>query len=178
MRALVVYESMFGNTKSIAEAIGRGVAESVDVDVVEVGQAGTSIRKEFDLVIVGGPTHAFSMTRASTRADAAKQAAGPLVSAGIGIREWLDALPHVTRSLRAATFDTKVQRPNLPGSAAKRAEKRLSKLGFEIIAPHQTYWVTDVQGPLSPDETRRAHVWGASLGSRVAAMETRVPQLS
>src|SRR6187455_2965455 len=88
MRALVVYESMFGNTQAIASAVARGLSGRMAVDLVEVTDAPTRVAA--DLVVAGGPTHAFSMSRPATRESAAEQAHGrPLVSRGSGLREWL-----------------------------------------------------------------------------------------
>ena len=91
MGALVVYESMFGNTKAIAEAVAEGLATRMRAEVVEVGSAPAHVGREIALLVAGGPTHAFSMSRASTRDSAAQQATGPLVSGGRGVREWLAA---------------------------------------------------------------------------------------
>src|SRR5690242_19397342 len=68
MRAVVVYESMYGNTHLIADAIGRGlVAAACQVDVVPVDRAGQQMLADADLVVVGGPTHAHGISRDSTR---------------------------------------------------------------------------------------------------------------
>ena len=72
MRALVVYESMFGNTRLVAEAVAEGLSSGLDVDVVEVAAAPTSF-DDVELVVVGGPTHALGMTRQRTRDDARRQ---------------------------------------------------------------------------------------------------------
>ena len=71
MRALVVYESMFGNTQAIAQAIGDGIEASMHADVVEVGAAPDMVPRDVTLLVVGGPTHAFSMSWPSTRRDVA-----------------------------------------------------------------------------------------------------------
>jgi hypothetical protein len=62
-RALVIYESMYGNTEQIARAIGEGLGDRMQVEVVEVGAAPTTLAADVGLVVVGGPTHAFSMSR-------------------------------------------------------------------------------------------------------------------
>ncbi len=72
MRAVVVYESMYGNTHHVAEAIGSGLAEGFDVAVVPVAEAGQEMIDDADLVIVGGPTHAHGMSRESTRQEAGR----------------------------------------------------------------------------------------------------------
>jgi flavodoxin len=89
MRALVIYESMFGNTETIAQAIAEGLATRMQVDVVEVGAAPGAIDEGHDLLVVGGPTHAFGMTRPSTRQDAQQKAGHSVISAQSGLREWL-----------------------------------------------------------------------------------------
>lgn len=90
-RALVVFESMFGNTATIAQAIADGLSGGADVDVVEVGVAPTVIADDVSPLVVGGPTHAFGMSRPSSRRSAAQQADHGVVSRGIGLREWLAA---------------------------------------------------------------------------------------
>lgn len=130
MHALVIYESMFGNTRKVAEAIAEGLATSAKVDLREVGAAPATIEGGMDLLVVGGPTHAFSMSRPRTREDARRETA--TVSTADGLREWIAALDRSGRRVPVATFDTKVARPNLPGSAARAAERRLRKLGFPI----------------------------------------------
>jgi flavorubredoxin len=73
MRALVIYESMFGNTQQVANAVGDGLARTLPADVVEVGHAQATVPVNVSLLVVGGPTHAFGMSRQKTRADAAGQ---------------------------------------------------------------------------------------------------------
>ena len=119
MKALVVYESMFGNTEQIAQAVAAGLGESVEVQLVEVTDAPTEADSEVALIVAGGPTHAFSMSRENTRADAISKGA-PEGEQEFGLREWLSALPSGQHTEKMATFDTKVKRMrHLPGSAAK-----------------------------------------------------------
>ena len=92
MKALVVYESMFGNTKQVAQAIARGLEKSAEVELVEVSEAPPNPDVDVDLIVAGGPTHAFSMSRASTRGDAIDRGATE-GEQGIGLREWIEALP-------------------------------------------------------------------------------------
>jgi hypothetical protein len=166
MRALVVYESMFGNTRTIAEAIAAGLSAHLSVETVEVGSAGTG----FDgvgLLVVGGPTHAFGLSRPSTREDAAGRAAGSVVSKAGGIREWIPTLHG--DGLPVATFDTRVARPRLPGSAARAARRRLRKQGFRPAAAPASFWVTGTSGPLADGEADRARRWGEELGHTVSS---------
>ncbi len=61
MRALVVYESMFGNTEAVARAVAGGLSGSMEVEVYEVSRAPSPVTGPIDLLVVGGPTHAFSL---------------------------------------------------------------------------------------------------------------------
>ena len=117
MRALVIYESMFGNTQRVAEAIGRGLAARVSVDVVEVGHAPLQVDDDVDLVVVGGPTHAFGLSSERTRRSAAEQAPTGIVSTGRGVREWVACLASYGGRLAVAAFDTHIDKTWVPGAA-------------------------------------------------------------
>ena len=154
MNVFVVYESMFGNTAEVAQAIARGAhaatcAEVHDIAAKEVDGA--------DLLIVGGPTHAFSMSRPSTRHGAVEQGADESVE-DLGLREWLAGLPaHLDAPV--ATFDTRAAKArHLPGSAAKAAAKALRRRTH--VVDHESFYVDDTTGPLLPGELQRAEAWG------------------
>jgi len=101
------------------------------------------------------------MSRSSTRDSAKTEREKPLISA-TGIRDWI-ADVEVGRGQRFATFDTKVPKPKLPGSAASSAAKRLKKLHGSSIAKPETFWVTGMTGPLIDGEIERARIWGKDL---------------
>ena len=168
-RALVVFESMFGNTQTIAEAVAQGLSSRIPTDLSEVGGASDVLADDVELLVAGGPTHAFGMSRPRTREDATRQAGGHVVSERTGLREWLTSLERRTGNVAAAAFDTRIDKPRVPGSAARGAEKRLRKLGFRIAAPSESFYVTGVAGPLVDGETERAHRWGQKLGEDCAA---------
>jgi hypothetical protein len=169
MQVLVVHESMFGNTAAVARAVAEGLASESDLDVqVRPVHSAPSDLAGVDLLVVGGPTHAFSMSRASTRADAGtKGAAGPAV-AGPGIREWIERLEPAAGTA-AAAFDTRVRRPRLPGSAARAARKHLKARGFSVVESPTSFWVDGTSGPLLDGEEARARHWGADLGAALVA---------
>lgn len=162
-RALVVYESMFGNSGEVAD----GVGEVMPVTLAEVTSAPTDL-EGIDLVVAGGPTHAFSMSREATRRDARGQGA-PVGSVETGLREWLASLPDEHGRWFAA-FDTRVSKVRrLPGSAAHSAARAGRRHGFtQAIAP-QSFYVLDVEGPLADGEVDRAHAWGAAVAASVPA---------
>lgn len=171
MRALVVVESMFGNTLEVADAIADGLRDAppraLDVEVHRVDLAPVRLADDVGLLVVGGPTHAFGMSRTSTRGSAAEQADGPTTT-GLdrGMREWLDELEEPDHPLFATTFDTKVERPRVPGSAARRAEKHLRHMGFRIVHAATTFWVSGTAGPLVDGELDRARLHGLELARR------------
>lgn len=167
--ALVIYESMFGNTKTIARTIADEIALTMPAAAIEVSLAPDVIGDHVALLVVGAPTHAFGLSRPKTRSDAAKRSAKPTVSGGRGIREWLAEM-HREGDIAAATFDTKTKHPRLPGSAAKKAEKQLRKRGFKIIRGATTFYVNGTEGPLVDGEVQRARTWAHEL---VATTRTR-----
>ncbi len=169
MRALVVYESMFGNTEAIARAVAEGLAGHLDVELHEVGDAPAPITELLDLVVVGGPTHAFSMSRPESRTEAHARGATHGGTA-YGIREWLGQLARGPHSEPVATFDTRVTRARrLPGSAARKAAKVVRKTGYPAAAGPESFYVDDVAGPVSAGELDRARAWGDRLGAETAA---------
>lgn len=166
MRAVVVYESMFGNTRTVALAVAEGLASRMQVETVEVGEAPDIVDDAVDLLVVGGPTHAFSLSRPATRRSAAEQAPEGLVSKGIGLREWLDSL-ETAPGVHAAAFGTRIKKA-LPGSAAKAASRRLRRDGCRLLSGPEDYFVEDTLGPLIPGEVERARAWGERLAAIAA----------
>ncbi|MGH1564054.1 flavodoxin family protein [Mumia sp. DW29H23] len=166
-RVQVVYESIWGNTESVARAIADGVASRLGPDAVTVqpASAQTSLDPEADLLVVGGPTHAFGMSKAATRESARDRGAARIPDSGI--REWIAGLPFPRNAVSVATFDTRTVSPRLPGSAAKKALKRLVSQGFEPAAKPKTFGVHGYEGPLADGELERARAWGAQLAAGV-----------
>lgn len=168
MKALVVYESFFNNTKQIAEAICAGLTSAYDTEVVEVGVASTELAGR-DLVVIGGPTHVWSMSRPSTRESGREQAAGQGIdppSGGIGIREWLDRISF-SPPTKVAAFDTGVGKIGFvsAGSAAKKIASHLHGIGFSVIADPEQFLISVEDGDTSlrDGELARAKDWGAEL---------------
>jgi hypothetical protein len=167
MRTWIVYESMFGNTKVIAEAIASGMGDTVDV--MPVSEAPDVVPPSVSLVVAGGPTHAFGMSRASTREDAIGKGASADSGAGAGLREWLDAVT-MEPSTRFATFDTKIGKMrHLPGAASRSAARVMRRAGHQSVAKPVSFYVRDIDGPLLDGETDRARDWGSALLMSVGA---------
>jgi hypothetical protein len=174
MHALIVYESMFGNNRTVAEAIAQGLTSEAEVRIVEVGSAPTELPADLDLLVVGGPNHAFGMSRPNTREQAAQETDQPLVSAGIGLREWLEALPHASRAIPFAAFDTRIDKRaiRMVDRTAGTIVKRLRKRGLRPVGDVESFSVEDLTGPLAAGEVERARMWGRELGARVKPAPT------
>ncbi len=170
MRAVVVYESMYGNTHLVADAIGAGLRPAFDVSVVPVSQVSPAVLADADLVVVGGPTHAHGMSRAATRKAAVEAASKPVSplklepdALGPGLRDWFGTLGRYP--VKAVAFDTRMHGPAaLTGRASKGVARLLREHGFDVVAEPESFLVTK-QDQLDPEETTRARDWGTNLAS-------------
>jgi hypothetical protein len=167
MRALVVYESLFGNTRQIAQAVADGMSDGADVRLTDVAEAPRAIPAGIDMVVVGGPTHVFSMSREATRREAARHGAA-VADVPEGIREGLEALPAPSERTAFASFDTRVDdMALLPGAASHAAARVAKKLGFVVSEP-ASFLVKGYEGPLVEGELDRAREWGHGLTEQLA----------
>jgi hypothetical protein len=174
MRTLIVYESMYGNTHAVAEAIARGIAPAGAVTTIPVSQAPQEDISAYDLLIVGGPTHVHGMSRESTRRGAVEAAEKPESTltlepdaASAGIREWLAGLARGGGT--AAAFDTRIDKPAfVTGRASKGISKKLRHLGFTLVADPESFLV-DTQTQLVENEEARAKRWGQMLMKQASA---------
>lgn len=173
MTTLVLYESMFGNTRRIAEAIGDGLA-TADLDV-RVDLVSAVVNADADLVVIGAPTHAHSLPRASSREEAATWAQDPEKHLALepdasapGVREWLEALE--TPPTAWAAFATRADIPRIfAGDASAAIEKRMRRSGSSRpVAPSECFLV-DLDNVLVEGELERAREWGRSLARLVGA---------
>jgi flavodoxin I len=155
MNALVVYDSFFGNTEKIAQAIAKGLESKMDVEIMRVSNVKPERLAGFNLLIVGSPTRKFSPT----------PAIGNLLkkfsSNGLA-------------GVRAAAFDTRIAiddvnsrflnfMVNLFGYAAEPIAKRLEKKGAELVMPPEGFIVVDSEGPLKDGELERAEDWAKQI---------------
>ncbi len=168
MRALVVYESMFGSTRELAEAIAAGLSATLDVrsaraDDVRSAGAGTA-----QLLVAGGPTHPHALSTRASRSEAASSAedpaehrrAGqpPLAS---GLRDWFDELGRVPPLF--AAFDTRTDIPRLfTGAASVRIGRELRRRGSTPVVPPESFLLTESAG-LKPGELDRGRRWGEQV---------------
>jgi hypothetical protein len=162
--ALVAYESMFGNTERVARAVAAGLRlEGADTTVLDVSRAAVADLADVDLLVVGAPTHGFSLSRPATRRDAVRQG-GRDEASERGMREWLETVAGASRRPLVATFDTRVTKVRyLPASASRRTARSLDGQGLQIVSAPTGFLVHAVPGPLEPHELDRAIAWGRSV---------------
>lgn len=177
MRVLVVYESFFGSTRTVAEAVAGGLRDgdpSAHVAVLPAPTAPPDLA-EVDLLVVGAPTHLLGLSSPASRWLQAQCWGDPVSrrrvrrpfgrpSADRSLRSWLHRLPAV-HALPAAAFDTRM-RASAPGHAAPAAARRLRRRGLTVVAPPEGFLVRGVTGPPAPGEQDRAAAWGARLAER------------
>ncbi len=169
MEALVVYESLYGNTRKVAEAIAAGISSTDPgalVRVLGVDEVTPHDLSGGQLVVAGGPTHALRMSTAQSRRNApdvpaAGHAQGPGGS-DMGIREWLGTMPDASNGARAAAFDTRLAFPP-SGGAARAIAKGMRRHGYKIAARPHGFVVRGARGPLRDGEEQAAREWGAAL---------------
>jgi len=174
MRAVIVYESMFGNTHAIVDAVGKGLEPMLEVVVVPLAEAGRERLGDAALLVVGGPTHFHGMSRARTRKWAAATAQKPsndLVldrdAHGPGVRDWFTSLGH--GHTKVAAFDTRFNGPVvLRGRASKVISRKLRKRGCEVVAKPESFFV-NLKNHLEPGEEARAQEWGRRLAASVVS---------
>lgn len=177
MRAVVVYESMYGNTHTIANSIADGLRATHEVTVVPVSEASGQLIAEADLLIVGGPTHVHGLSSRSSRRTARQAAAkdGSQLrldphAGGMGLRDWLNALDR--GSGLAAAFDTRINGLSVfTGRASHAISRLLKRHGYRLVVAPDSFLVSP-QSTLLDGEAGRARRWGMTVG---AASTTYLP---
>lgn len=154
MRTLVVYDSVFGNTEKIAEAIGKSLGDQQEVAVLKVADMKLEQLQGIEYLFVGSPTRAFKPTKA-------------LVDFLIRIT------PDGLKGINVAAFDTRISATDVNskvlsgfvkifGYAAKSIADKLEKKGGKLIIQPEGFFVKDSEGPLKDGELERAADWAKS----------------
>lgn len=190
MRTVIVYESLFGDTREIAEAIARGAKEADpdgDVACVSVLEADLDDVRLATLLIAGGPTQFFGMASRSKSGTwlreqdrvAGHSRSGHALEPGVGgetLHEWLNHLPEATLGSKAAAFDTRLDNL-MSGGAAGGIARRLRGRLYDVIADPEGFVVEDIEGPLRGGELDRAMSWGSRVVREAEqASRTRRPR--
>ena len=144
MKAIVVYESMHGNTQAVAEAIANKLKEKGSVQVLKVDQMPAVKWDAVDLLVMGCPTYAFNMPPS--------------------VQKILKGLPKNTLAdVQVAAFDTKMNLFGKFNNAASKLDKVLRKLGGKSVLSPQNFIVLDKEGPLAEGELARAEAWAEKM---------------
>ena len=162
MRAVVVFDSRYGNTEKIARSLGAGISEAgVETECVNSRDVKVEALKDLDLICIGAPTEAFSASK-PIKAFIAKLDGASLAG------KW------------GFAFDTKLS-SRISGSAAKFIEKELKRLGLRVLATHESAMVSSPPArdrasvtKLKEGEEQRFQRVGRTLAGSLLATSTRV----
>ena len=151
MKALIIYDSVFGNTEKIAQAISSSLGSKENVETLRVSEVRPEKLIGLELLIVGSPTRVFKPTKA--------------------IMNFLNKIPlNGLKGVKVAAFDTRISTVDansrllnilvkLFGYAAKPIADRLEKKEGSLIIPPEGFFVKDSEGPLKDGELERAADW-------------------
>jgi flavodoxin len=144
MKALIVYDSVYGNTEKIARAIAEAITPSGEVKVLRASEASPSELASIELLIVGSPTHGGRPTPS--------------------VHNFLNKVPKL-HGINVAAFDTRITTKFVKvfGYAAGRIANNLKKKGGILIASPEGFFVTGGQGPLKEGELERAAGWAKGI---------------
>jgi flavodoxin len=155
MKVLVIYDSVFGNTEKIAQAIGNSIRSQENVEILRVSDVKPEQLAGFNLLIVGSPTRAFRPTGA--------------------IKHFLKRIPaDGLKSVKVAAFDTRMSMEdvnsrilhflvNIFGYAAGPIAEKLKKKTGELVIAPEGFIVKGTKGPLKEDELERAAAWANQI---------------
>jgi hypothetical protein len=167
MKAVVVYESHWGNTAAVARAIASGLGP--ETPVLATDEATDSALVDADLIVAGAPVIAFRLATDSMReriAEDADDAPSPPDLAHPSMRDWLERLP--AGKGHAAAFETRIHWS--PGGATGAIERGLRTAGYRRVAKSHKFFVTGSYGPLREGELEAARAWGSELGQTLQAI--------
>jgi flavodoxin-like protein len=181
MRALVVYESMYGNTHVVASNVADGLRADYEVTLVPVAEATAELVAGADLLVVGAPTHMHGLSSAASRRKAgeaaAKEGSGLRMdpnAGGPGMRDWLQDLGH--RDGLAAAFDTRINGVAVfTGRASRPIAKLLRRHGYRLVAAPQSFLVSS-HNTLLDGEAAWARRWGMILGTASESYVQSAPE--
>jgi len=164
MKAVVVYESHWGNTATVARAIADGIGP--DAIAVTTDAADPAALADADLIVVGAPVLGFSLASDGMRESLPRSEAGAPMPPDIShpsMKSWLDSMPK--GHARTAAFETRIWWS--PRGATGDIERRLERAGHVPAARAEKFIVKDKYGPLRDGEVDRARRWGTSLAAAV-----------
>jgi flavorubredoxin len=154
-RAIVIFDSKFGNTGSIAKSFAGGLERAgLDVDCLNMRDVNVGSLTDYDLIAVGAPTQAFTASKP--------------------MKDFLQKLEAVQdlKGKQGFAFDTRFA-SRLSGSASKYIEGRLSRLGMEIVRERQSAIVKKSEGPLEEGEPETFDRIGFQIGTHLTKTPAR-----
>jgi flavodoxin len=166
VKALVIYDSAFGNTAQIAQVIGDALSHQGEVEIYKVDTVRPEQVDALDLLVVGSPTQGFRATAMIT--NFLKEATGRGLS-GVRVAAFDTRLS--AGDIKSALLRTFVE---IGGYAAKRIAKQLERSGGELIVPPEGFLVEGKEGPLKAGERERAADWGKSIADKMALSQTPI----
>jgi len=172
MHAIVVYESVWGNTAAVARAIAEGFGP--EARAFPTDEVSSESLRDADLIVAGSPVFAFSLPTEAMRENILRtesDGSSPPDLSHPSLRSWLDKLP--AGHGRSASFETRIWWS--PRGAAGTIQKKLGKLGYPPIAKAAKFVVRDKYGPLRDGELERAREWGRDLRAALTALPASVP---
>jgi len=146
MKALVVYDSVYGNTEKIARAMAEAITPSSEVKVLRAGEANPSELESIDLLIAGSPTHGGRPTPP--------------------VQDFLNKIAQQSlRGIKVAAFDTRATSKfaKIFGNAAGRIARNLERKGGNLVVAPEGFFVTGTRGPLKEGELERAAAWAKGI---------------
>lgn len=153
MNTLIIYDSQYGNTERIAQAIAGTLSAFGQAETVRVDPAHPIEFQGVDLLILGSPTQGLRPTPA--------------------IQSFLEKVSPASLSrLAVACFDTRFRGLLWKSSAAPRMARQLRTLGVELIAPPESFFVKAMkaEGPLLDGEVERTATWARMLFNKAEAL--------
>jgi hypothetical protein len=166
MKAVVVYESHWGNTAEVARAIASGLGPGTPV--LGTDEATDSVLADADLIVAGAPVIAFRLETEAMRQKIEESAVDAPREPNLtwpSMRGWLARLPD-GKGL-AAAFETRVRWS--PGGATGAIERGFEKAGYRRAAKARRFFVTGRYGPLRDGELDAARAWGSELAQAMQA---------
>ena len=166
MKAVVVYESLWGNTAAIARAIAEGIGPAAQV--LATDEATADVIADADLIVAGAPVLGFSLPSDTIRNSIATGEKGAPTRPDLShpsMRSWLVSLPPGHGG--SAVFETRFRWS--PGGATGAIGAGLKRAGYRPVTKAQKFLVTGKYGPLADGELERARHWGESLARSLGA---------
>ncbi len=159
MSILILYDSFFGNTEQIAQAVGQALGSLGQVETLRINQVTPDRLAGSALVVMGSPTRAFRPSK--------------------GVTEFLKSIPaNGLKGVKVAAFDTRMHVRDVNnalltalvkifGYAAGPIAKTLVKKGGSLVVPAEGFFVKGSEGPLKEGERERAAAWGRTIGKAI-----------